>query len=73
MPESWKSLLAAPVFAAIAPVLDRLPPDRFPALDALNALVAPSMTSGGGAPISHRAARAGVLTPAQRLGGYGGA
>lgn len=60
MPESWKSLLAAPVFAAIAPVLDRLPPDRFPALDALNALVAPSMTSGGGAPIRFVPARAPV-------------
>jgi hypothetical protein len=60
MPESWKGALAAPVFAAIAPVLDRLPPDRFPAPDVLSALVPPSMTSGGGAPIRFVPARAPI-------------
>lgn len=58
MPESWKSALAAPVFAAIAPVLEPLPPDRFPGLEALNVLATPSVTSGGGAPIRFVPARA---------------
>jgi hypothetical protein len=58
MPASWKRALTAPVFAAIAPVLARLPSDRFPGFDVLNALVTPSITSGGGAPIRFIPARA---------------
>lgn len=51
MPQSWKSALTAPLFAPIAPLLERLPPERFPGLEVLNGLVAPSLLSGGGAPI----------------------
>jgi hypothetical protein len=43
--------LAAPIFAALAPLLERLPADRFPRYDELNALTAPAVVSGGGAPI----------------------
>ena len=43
--------LDAPIFAALAPLLRRLPPDRFPRHDELNALATPSVASGGGAPI----------------------
>ena len=43
--------LDAPIFTALAPLLGRLPPDRFPRRDELNALVSPSIVSGGGAPI----------------------
>jgi hypothetical protein len=44
-------VLDAPIFAALAPLLRRLPPDRFPRHDELNALATPSVASGGGAPI----------------------
>ncbi len=43
--------LDAPIFAALKPLLGRLPPDRFPRHDELNALATPSVVSGGGAPI----------------------
>jgi hypothetical protein len=43
--------LDAPIFAALAPLLGRLPADRFPRRDELNALTTPSVVSGGGAPI----------------------
>lgn len=43
--------LDAPIFAALAPLLGRLPADRFPRHDELNALSMPSVLSGGGAPI----------------------
>jgi hypothetical protein len=41
----------APIFAGIESLLRRLPQDRFPTTEELNALVAPSVVSGGGAPI----------------------
>ncbi len=43
--------LDAPIFTALAPLLGRLPPDRFPRHDELNALASPSIVSGGGKPI----------------------
>jgi len=43
--------LDAPIFAALVPLLRRLPPGRFPRYDELNALATPSVASGGGAPI----------------------
>lgn len=43
--------LDAPIFTALAPLLGRLPPDRFPRHDELNALTVPSVVSGGGARI----------------------
>jgi len=43
--------LDAPIFAAIRPLLERLPPDRFPRHDELNALTMPEGVSGGGVPI----------------------
>ncbi len=43
--------LDAPIFTAIKTLLGRLPPDRFPRHDELNALRTPSVVSGGGAPI----------------------
>jgi hypothetical protein len=43
--------LDAPIFAALTPLLGRLPPDRFPRHEELNALTTPSVASGGGAPI----------------------
>ncbi len=43
--------LDAPIFAGLAPLLGRLPPNRFPRHDELNALVSPSIVSGGRAPI----------------------
>jgi hypothetical protein len=43
--------LDAPIFAALAPLLGRLPQDRLPRHDELNALATPSVASGGGAPI----------------------
>src|SRR5712691_274794 len=43
--------LDAPIFAALAPLLGRLPPDRLPRHDELNALATPATSSGGGAPI----------------------
>ncbi len=43
--------LGAPIFAALAPLLGRLPEDRFPRYDELNALTPPSVLSGAGAPI----------------------
>jgi hypothetical protein len=51
MAEDLRRLLDAPVFAALAPLLARCPRDRFPRLDELNALLEPSITSGGGAPV----------------------
>ena len=43
--------LDAPIFKALKPQLERLPSDRFPRNDELDALTTPSVTSGGGAPI----------------------
>src|SRR2546425_11627181 len=43
--------LDAPIFTALTPLLGRLPRDRFPRHDELNALRIPSVVSGGGAPI----------------------
>ncbi|HEX4798261.1 MAG TPA: DUF3025 domain-containing protein [Burkholderiales bacterium] len=43
--------LDAPIFTALKPLLQRLPTDRFPRLDELNALATPTVVSGGGAPI----------------------
>lgn len=43
--------LDAPIFTALTPLLGRLPTDRFPRHDDLNALTAPSLVSGGGKPI----------------------
>jgi hypothetical protein len=43
--------LDAPIFTALTPLLGRLPPDRFPRHDELNALATSSVASGGGAPI----------------------
>jgi hypothetical protein len=43
--------LDAPIFTALTPLLGRLPPDRFPRHEELNALTMPSVVSGGGAPI----------------------
>jgi len=43
--------LDAPIFTALTPLLGRLPPDRFPRHDELNALTTPEGVSGGGAPI----------------------
>lgn len=44
-----QTALEAPFFGAIAPWLRRLPDERFPTLDELNALVEPGTTTGGGA------------------------
>ena len=49
--EPWRKALAAPIFAALQPALERLDPARFPGHDELNALANPSVVSGGGAPI----------------------
>jgi Protein of unknown function (DUF3025) len=43
--------LDAPIFTALKPLFGRLPRDRFPRHDELNALGTPSVVSGGGAPI----------------------
>ena len=43
--------LEAPIFSALGPLLARLPPDRFPRHDELNALATSLIVSGGGAPI----------------------
>ena len=43
--------LDAPIFAALTPLLGRLPTDRFPRHDELNALAIAPVASGGGAPI----------------------
>ncbi len=43
--------LDAPIFTALTPLLGRLPRDRLPRHDELNALGTPSVVSGGGAPI----------------------
>ncbi len=51
MAEDLRRLLDAPVFAALAPLIERCPRDRFPRLDELNALLESSVTSGGGAPV----------------------
>src|SRR5262249_45564750 len=47
---SWKAALVAPVFDSLRPLLSRLPPERFPRHDDLNALGTPAR-SGSGAPI----------------------
>jgi hypothetical protein len=43
--------LDSPIFTALKPLLGRLPRDRFPGHDELNALRIPSVVSGGGTPI----------------------
>jgi hypothetical protein len=47
---SWKAALRAPVFEGLRLLLSRLPSERFPGHDDLNALAATAL-SGGGAPI----------------------
>jgi DUF3025 family protein len=49
--EGWRTALASPVFAPLAPLLARLPCDRFPGADDLNRLLPPGAASGGGAPL----------------------
>jgi Protein of unknown function (DUF3025) len=51
MAGSFRRALAAPIFAALKPSLDRLAGDRFPRHDELNALTGRSLVSGGGVPI----------------------
>ncbi|MGC2519576.1 MAG: DUF3025 domain-containing protein [Burkholderiales bacterium] len=51
MAGGWARALDAPIFAALAPLLERLPQERFPGLDDLNALATSATLSGGGAPI----------------------
>lgn len=63
MEEGWKRALASPIFAAILPWIERLPPQRFPGLDDLNALTTPTVVTGGGA-------RLRFVPPAQRAGHY---
>ena len=46
-----RDLGKSPFFASVAPLLARLPADRFPAFDDLNALIEPGVVSGGGARI----------------------
>jgi hypothetical protein len=48
VPDHWRAALASPMFAPLAPVLARLPRDRFPGTDELNALVPAGVTTGGG-------------------------
>jgi hypothetical protein len=47
----WKGALDAPIFAALELLIGRLPQDRFPRHEDLNALTVPGEVSGGGAPI----------------------
>jgi hypothetical protein len=47
----WSRALGAPIFAALRLLIERLPADRFPRHEELNALTVPSVMSGGGAPI----------------------
>jgi DUF3025 family protein len=49
--DNWTRLLGAPMFAPLAHLLERLPPNRFPGHDELNALATPVLVSGSGAPI----------------------
>lgn len=49
--EGWRAARASPIFAPLAPLLERLPQDRFPDLDDLNALMPSGAASGGGAPL----------------------
>jgi hypothetical protein len=51
MAERRMPVLDAPIFTALTPLLGRLPPDRFPSHDELNALASSAVVSGGGAPI----------------------
>jgi hypothetical protein len=51
MAGGWARALDAPIFEALAPLLERLPQERFPRLDDLNALATSATRSGGGAPI----------------------
>jgi hypothetical protein len=44
----WAAALASPIFAPLAPVLARLPRDRFPGTDELNALIPAGVTTGSG-------------------------
>ena len=48
---SWNAALDAPIFATLRPWLSRLARGAFPGHAELNALVGPSVVSGGGAPI----------------------
>jgi Protein of unknown function (DUF3025) len=48
---SLRKALAAPIFAALRPSLDRLAGDRFPRHDELNVLTGRWLVSGGGMPI----------------------
>jgi hypothetical protein len=51
MAERRMPALDAPIFTTLAPLLGRLPPNRFPRHDELSALATPTVVSGGGAPI----------------------
>ena len=51
MAGGWADALEAPIFAALVPLLERLPQERFPRLDDLNALATSATLSGSGAPI----------------------
>ncbi len=46
-----RRLLDAPAFAALAPLLERFPRERLPRFEELNALLSPSIMSGGGVPV----------------------
>ena len=46
-----QAALRSPIFESVARWLDLLPADRFPSLEALNALVGPAVKSGAGVPI----------------------
>lgn len=55
------TLLTAPLLATVRPLLERLPADRFPTLEELNALArGQDVRSGGGAPILFVPAAAGM-------------
>jgi Protein of unknown function (DUF3025) len=47
----WTAALSSPIFAPLAPLLARLPRERFPGADDLNALVPAGTASGGGVPL----------------------
>jgi hypothetical protein len=61
---SWKAALGAPVFESLHALLSRLPPERFPGYDDLNALATPAL-SGGGAPIRFVASSAAGKSAAE--------
>ncbi len=64
--DGWKKAFDGSIFAALTPLLERLPIDRFPRHDELNALTMPSVVSGGGAQIRFVPPAA----PSKKLSGY---